>query len=266
MHAVRDGIATARPGPATALTELAGDAMSNFISAQQVILNLVHEQNRIVLTGIKERVPAPVGAMADLFRRSVDAFIEMEHSFLTIAEKQSEAWTESAKHGKTYVPKVSEIVREGLDNFVGAQKKFLDVVAEEADNLTKGNENGHKTKKTALTELAQEGADAFIEAQKKLLSLVGEQFTIDLKAGGRIVDMAPALPTSALANLTRDTVETFVAAQKSLLDVVTKPQHVATAARVHKPAPAAHRATRKVGRKANSVSETAHEAATARAN
>jgi len=267
MHAIRDGIATSRPGPATALTELAGEAMSNFISAQKVLLNLAHEQNRIMLTGVKERVPAQVGAMADLFRRGVDTFIEMQQNFLTIAEKQAEAWTESAKSGKTYLPKLGEFAREGLDNFVRTQKKFLDVIAEETANITKANGNGaHKTKKTPLTELAQEGADAFVEAQKKLLALASEQFTVNLKAGGRIVDMAPSLPTAALANLTRDTVETFVAAQKSLLDVVTKPRHVAAAAHANKVAPAAHRAPRKVAHKANSVSKTAQEAATARAN
>ena len=154
-----------------------------------------------------------------------------------------------------------------MDNFVRTQKKFLDVIAEETANATKTNGNGaHKTKKTALSELAQEGADAFIEAQKKLLALVGEQIAVNLKAGGRIVEMAPSFPTTALANLTRDTVETFVAAQKSLLDVVTKPRHVAAAAHTAKGPRTAHRAPRKAARKANSVGETAHQPAAARAN
>lgn len=274
MHAIRDGIATSRPGPVTPLTELAGEAMSNFISAQKVLLHLAHEQNNIVMTGIKERVPAPAGAMADLFRRSVDTFIEMQQNFLTIAEKQTEAWTESAKEGKLYVPKVVELAREGLDNFVRAQRKFLDVIAEETAHVTQGNGNGaHKTKRTALTELAQEGADAFIEAQKKLLELAGQQLAVNLKAGSRVVEMAPSLPAATLANLTRDTVETFVAAQKSLLDVVTKTKHApvaAKAAHAARPVKAEHADRRapahKAARKANSVSETAQTPAAARAN
>src|SRR5579864_8948298 len=49
IHAIRDGISVTRPGPTTALTELAGEAMSNFIGAQKVVLNLAHQQNEIVL-------------------------------------------------------------------------------------------------------------------------------------------------------------------------------------------------------------------------
>lgn len=268
MHAIRDGIATTRPGPATALTELAGEAITNFISAQKVLLSLAHEQNQIVCTGVKERVPAPAGALTDLLRRSVDTFIEMQQNFLTIAEKQTSAWTESAKDGKLYMPKLTEIAREGLDNFVKTQKKFLDVIAEETAHATGGNGNGvHKTKKTALTELAQEGADAFIAAQKKLLDLAGQQIALNLKAGSKVVAMAPPFPTETITNLTRDTVETFVAAQRSLLDVVTKPRHAPQAASRHtKPVPPPRRPAHKAGRKTERMGETAQAATVARAN
>ena len=166
-----------------------------------------------------------------------------------------------------YMPKLTEIAREGLDNFVKTQKKFLDVIAEETAHATGSGNGVHKTKKTALKELAQEGADAFIEAQKKLLDLAGQQIALNLKAGSKVVAMAPSFPTETLANLTRDTVETFVAAQKSLLDVVTKPRHAPAAASRHtKPAPPPRRAARKAGSKAEATSQTAQAATVARAN
>jgi hypothetical protein len=264
IQALRDGIATPRPGAITALTELAGEAMSNFIAAQKVVLNLAQENNEIVLKGVKERVPTPAGALADLMRRSFDTFIEMQKNFLSIAGKESDAWTESAKSGKIHVPNVANIAREGLENFVKTQKTFLEAVAEEVANATKTGSGVPKAKKTALAELAQESTDAFINAQKKLLDLASQQVAVNLKAGGKIVDLAPAFPTATLANLTRDTVETFVAAQRSLLDVVAKPKHATRTTKVERPA--LHAAARKATRKGNSVSESTHSAPAARAN
>ena len=42
-----------------ALTEMAGEGISNFIAAQRVLLQLAQRQNEIVLGGVRERDSAP---------------------------------------------------------------------------------------------------------------------------------------------------------------------------------------------------------------
>lgn len=244
MHAIRDGMEGSRPSPIKTMAELAGGALTNFIGAQEVLLDLVHNENKIVMAGVKERVPATAGAIADMLRRSVETYIEMQHHFLKMAAKQVDAWTESGTTGKPYHgPGLVELAHEGLETFIHAQTRFLDVVAEETGNAAKAFMNGgpaaKPTKKTALSELAREGTNAFVDAQKQLLDLAGQQVAVNLKAGSKVVDMIPPFPKAALANLTRDTVETFVAAQKSLLDMVVKPRHTAAAATVVKTKPKA---------------------------
>src|SRR6266567_2717343 len=172
MHAIRDGVTMPRPGPTAVLTELAGGALSNFIGAQKVLLELAHHENKIVMNGVKERVPATVGSFADMLRRSVETFIDMQQEFLSMAAKHADAWTASGRADKPYDgPGIAELAREGLDNFIQAQKKFLDVVAEETGNAARHFANGggaRHIKKTALGELAQESTTAFIDAQKQL--------------------------------------------------------------------------------------------------
>jgi len=241
IQAVRERLAGVRDAPAAALTEMAGEGMSNFIVAQRVLLHLAQRENELVMTGVKERAGglAPVAVMSDLLRRSVDTFIDMQQHFLTIAAKQTDMWIDATKEGTPFEGKgLAELAREGMDNFVRSQKKFLDIVAEETANAT----NGHAAKgakKTELTELAREGVEAFIDAQKKLLDVAAQQMSVNVKTVKKAADVVNPfhLPVkSTLADLTRQTVDSFVAAQKALLDVMAKPGHAeAHEAPHHKP-------------------------------
>ena len=60
-----------------------------------------------------------------------------------------------------------------MEEFVAAQKKFLDVISEETSPDGKKEHAGRKPSKTELAKLGREAADSFIEAQKKLLDLGG---------------------------------------------------------------------------------------------
>lgn len=221
MHIARERLAGVG-GAAEVLTEMAGEGMSNFIRAQKVLLMLARQQNEIVMTGVKERVGgfAPVTAMTDMMRRSLDTFIDMQHEFLNVAEKQTQSWLE----GKPYKDGMMELAGQALENFVRAQKKFLDVVAEETMNATNGKHVEKKPRKTELTELARQATDSFVDAQKKLLDLAGRQMNMNVQVAGKAVEMMN--PTNLLpwAELTREGVKSFVDAEKSLLDVMLKPK------------------------------------------
>ncbi|MBZ5609438.1 MAG: hypothetical protein LAP38_14340 [Acidobacteriia bacterium] len=231
MNTIRERFTAMRPTAANALTEMAGEGMTNFIAAQKILLDLAKKQNDIVLSGVKERVgiSAPAAAMSDLLRRSVDTFIDLQRHFLDVAAKQTGAWVESAKTGKTFTGEgLAELAREGMENFVAAQKKFLDVVAEEAAKAAKPRVGTAKAEKpTELAELARESVDAFIDAQKRLLDTAGEQIRANTKVAGRAMGLFTPVPGTNLADLTRQGVESFVAAQKALLDVMTRPRPAA---------------------------------------
>jgi len=244
IDAVRERLENARTAPVAALTEMAGEGLSNFIAAQRVLLQLTQRQNDLLLAGIAERADGvkPAGAMAELLRRGIDTFLEMQQHFLTMAAKQADVWIDNAKDGKPFDGKgMPEIAREAMETFIRSQKKFLDAVAEEtayATGAKNGKEHGNG-KKTEIAELARQGMEAFIDVQKKLLDLAAQQVGVNVKVTRRTIEMLNPLPPITLTGLTRHTVDSFVAAQKALLQVMSKPVHAAEAAphaTAHKPA------------------------------
>jgi hypothetical protein len=198
---------------------------------QKILLELAQRQNDIVMTGVKERVGAstPAGAIADLLRRSVETFIDLQLHFLDTAAKQGKAWMDTAKHGTPFRGKgFGEFARESVEQFVHTQKNLLDVIAEETVKATREVKGTQKPAgKTSLTELARHSADAFIEAQKKLLDTAGQQLEVNVKAASNAVDALTPAPGTTLADVTRRGLENFVAAQKALLDVMVKPKPAA---------------------------------------
>ena len=229
MHLLRERLTSPQHSPASILTELAGEGMSNFIEAQEVLLKLVQQQNEIVMGGVKERIgdSTTAAAMTDLLRRSIDTFISMQHDFLKIAGKQTHAWLQATKSGKPYkTDELVDLARDGMENFVHAQKKFLDVISEEIAKATSGkhtNGTAKKVKKTELAELARQATESFIDAQKKLFDLAGRQMTQNVKAAGRTMEIVRPLPFVGLADLTREGVKSYVEAQKALMEVMLKP-------------------------------------------
>ena len=233
MHALRQRLSDPHHSPAAIFGEVAGEGVTNFIEGQKVLLDLGKQQNEILMTGVKERIgdwPA-AHAMTDLLRRSVDTFIHMQEEFLKIAGKQTHTWVEAAKTGKPYQPEhLVDMAREGMENFVKAQKQFLDFIAEETAKATSGKHNGvvKKMKKTEMADLARQATESFIEAQKKLVDVAGKQMNANVKMAGKAMESLRPFPFLPLAELTREGVKSYVDAQKALMEAMVKPaqQHM----------------------------------------
>jgi len=228
MEMMRERLSDPRHSPTAMLTELTGEGMANFIEAQRVLLDMAHEQNEIIMTGVKERMgdSAPATAMMDMLRRSMDTFITMQMEFMKIAGKQTHAWMEATRTNKPFKgDQFVEMAQQGMENFIEAQKKFLDVVAEETAKATGGkHSNGaRKMKKTELTQLAQQATESFVDAQKKLFDLANRQMNTGLKLADRTMGILKPFPFVPLADLTREGVKSYVNAQKAMMDVVLKP-------------------------------------------
>jgi hypothetical protein len=229
MHALRQQLTDPHHSPTAILSEVAGEGMTNFIEGQKILLDLGKKQNEILMNGVKERMgnwPA-AHAMTDLLRRSVETFIHMQQEFLKLADKQSHSWVEAAKAGKPYESEhLVALAREGMENFVKAQKQFLDIVAEETAKATGGKRtNGavKKIKQTELSDLARQATDSFIDAQKKLVEVAGKQMNATVKTVGNSLELTRPFPFTPLAELTREGVKSYVDAQKALMDAVVKP-------------------------------------------
>src|SRR5689334_16571409 len=193
MHAVRQQLSDPHRSPTAILSEVAEDGMTNFLEGQKVLLELGKQQNEILMGGVKERVgDCPRRrAMIDLLRRSVDTFIQMQEEYLKIASTQTHTWLESAKAGKPYQPEhVLDLARDAMENFAKAQKKFLDVVADETAKATGGKHtNGAgKKKPTELSHLAKEATDSLIEAQKRLVDVAGKQLNAGAQSAGKTLE------------------------------------------------------------------------------
>jgi len=229
MHALRQQLSDPHHSPTTILSEVAGEGMTNFIEGQKILLDLGKQQNEILMTGVKERVgdwPA-ARAITDLFQRSVETFIHMQEEFLKIASKQTHTWVEAAKSGKPYAAEhLVDVAREGMENFIKAQKQFLDAIAEATAEATSGkrtNGAGKKVKKTELAELARQATESFIDAQKKLVDVAGKQMNANVKTAGKTLELLRPFPFLPLAELTREGVKSYVDAQKALMDMMVKP-------------------------------------------
>jgi len=241
MHAVRQQLSDPHHSPTAILSEVAGEGISNFLEGQKVLLDLGKQQHELLMTGVKERVgDSPAAhALADLLRRSVDAFIDMHEEYLKIASKQTHSWVEAAKAGKPYQPEhLVDLAREGMGAFVKAQKQILDVIAEETAKATSGKHTaaGKKAKQTELTELARKATDSLMEAQKKLVHVAGRQMNASVKTAGKTMELLRPFPFLPLSDLTREAVKSYVDAQKALMEVMVKRPAGVHAAKVERPA------------------------------
>lgn len=227
MRSLREGLSDPEHSPVAMLTELAVEGTSSFIEAQRILLNLAQHENEILMGGVKERVAGsvPASVTADLVSKTIDSFIHMQHEFLKITSKQTLDWLEQAGKGKYTGTHLPDLAREAMQTFVDAQKKFLDVIAQETARLTSGHPEkaGKALKKTELAKLARDASNAFIEAQKKLLDVAGQQMNVNLKVATRTLELMNPTRLLPMANLTGEGIKSFVDAEKALIGTMVKP-------------------------------------------
>jgi hypothetical protein len=213
--------------PFDILTELAVEGTSSLVEAQRALLNLAQQENDIILNGVKERIGGflPAVAMTDLVRRSLETLLGMQQELLTTTSKQTLHWLEEKAGKGERGARMVEFAREGVEAFTRAQKKFLDVVAQETAKAASGKRerNVKAAKKTELAQLAYESGDAFIEAQKRLLDVMGQQMNVNLDATTRTLELMSPSRLMPMANLTGEGVRSFVDAETSLIGSILKP-------------------------------------------
>jgi hypothetical protein len=220
--------------PLQILTELAVEGTSSLVEAQRTLLSLAQQENDILLTGIKERVGGfmPGIAMTDMVRRSLETLIEMQQELLTNTSSQALHWLEAEQSKKGDPAHLVEFAREGVETFTRAQKKFLDVVAQETARAIGTRKADDKpVKKAELVKVAREAAEAFIEAQKRLLDVMGHQMNVNLDVATQAADFVSPSRLTPMAKMTGDGVREFWQREMALIESVMKPVKKAPHAR-----------------------------------
>jgi hypothetical protein len=227
-------------GPVKILTEIAVEGTANCIEAQRILLDLVQQEDEIVMNGVKERVSENGTAVAvtNVIRRSVDTLVEMQQNFLVLASKRTQGWLQSAEDDKGAPGNgLVGLAGEAMDEFVAAQKKFLDMVSEKTEDIKK-EQGGRKAHKTELAKLGRDASDAFIDAQKKLLDIAGQQVNVNMQAASRALDFKMPIRVLPVADIAGESVKSFVDAEKALVSSMTKSRvHAKAAAKPKAKAP-----------------------------
>jgi hypothetical protein len=145
------------------------------------------------------------------------------------------------KSGKGYdATHLTHLAKEEWESFVKAQRKFLDVVAEETQKAASGKHD-HAAKTVIadeLPKLAREAANSFIDAQKRLLDVLGQQMNVNLSAASRTMELLSPSRLWPMAKRTAQGVKDFAEAEKSLFESMAKPHKRSKAA--HHPGHKAH--------------------------
>jgi hypothetical protein len=214
--------------PLALLTELAVEGTSSLVEAQRTLLGLAQQENDIVLNGLKGRLGSflPGVAMTDMVRRSVEILISMQQELLTATSKQTLEWVEAEKSGNPdRSAKLVELAREAVETFTHAQKKLLEVVAEESVRAS-GGKRAHAEKplkKAELVALAREASAAFIEAQKSLLDVMGQQMNVNLDLAAESLQRISPAQLLPIASFSPQSVKNFFDTETSLIGSLVKP-------------------------------------------
>jgi hypothetical protein len=158
--------------------------------------------------------------LADFAGEGIQTLMEAQRQMLDVAARQNAILSEGLQPGlaSTPVSGLAEVVHQGLDNFIMAQKEFLNIIQTQADGAVNDFGEGKRFETGRLAELAREGTRNFLESQKKFLDIVEEQLTTKKKpaAGngkGRRVD---------LFEMGKKSVDALIEAQQRLLDLASE--------------------------------------------
>jgi hypothetical protein len=214
--------------PLALLTELAVEGTSSLVEAHRTLLGLAQQENDVVLNGLKGQLGnfLPGVAMTDMVRRSVEILISMQQELLTATSKQTLEWVQSEKRSNPeHSARLAELAREAVETFTRAQKKLLEVLAQESARASSGK-HAHMekpVKKAELVAVAREASAAFIEAQKNLLDVMGQQMNVNLDLTAESLQMMSPAQLLPVASFNPQSVKNFFETETSLIGSLIKP-------------------------------------------
>lgn len=131
------------------LVEMAREAMENFVHTQKKFLDTIAEQTSKATSGKESARKMKHTDLAELAKDATDAFIEAQKKLIDVAGKQVNANMRAA--GRTmnmvtpfpFIP-IPDITREGVKNFVTAEKALIDTVMSKTESKRAPKPRAHK--------------------------------------------------------------------------------------------------------------------------
>jgi len=210
--------------PASTLANWARQGLESFVATQKILLDLAAQQNSLALGFVRERINfsplRPLTGVVDLAGQGLANFVAAQKILLDLAAEENGLVLQGVRDGLglTGTPaRMTDAIREGVDEFVGMQKKFLDMVDAQAKAAVVVITEGKPYEGKSIAEVTREGLENFVRTQEKFLELVTE--AADMGKGEKKIKAAPHRKVTATL---QDGVDKFVEAQKKLLDVAAK--------------------------------------------
>jgi hypothetical protein len=152
--------------------------VDNLITAQQRFIDMAETQTRAAVTDYKKGRPMDGSRLADLARDAMRNFIDSQKKFLDIVEKQMLTKRDADPAAEAKRIDLYESAKLGIDAFVEAQKRLLDLASDQVDvNVTFVRETfagGEKPQTTSVSEILRKSTDSFVAAQKALVELASK--------------------------------------------------------------------------------------------
>lgn len=228
------GASAAEPAPQSAYSSITGmigewirQGTDGFIATQKILLDLAAQQNALALTVLKERLGfGPVGSktLADFTStgiKNMKNFMEAERVVLDIVARQNSIVSEGLMPAIKGTPAegLAEVVRQGMDNFVSAQKQFIDILEAQAEGAMSDFGEGKRFDTGRLSEVARDGMRNFLQSQKKFLDIVGEQLTAKKAHAAKSAE--DGKHSVDIFETAKKSVNAFIDAQQRLLDLAS---------------------------------------------
>lgn len=166
------------------ITGLLGDwvrqGTEGFVATQKILLDLAAQQNALALTMVRERMGFSLPGskkLADFAGQSIKTVMEVQRQMLDVVARQNSIVAEGLRPGiaDSRIEPLAELIHQGLDNFIAAQKQFLNIVQSQAEGAVNDFGESKRFESGRLAETAREAARTFVESQKKFLDIVEAQ-------------------------------------------------------------------------------------------
>jgi len=226
---MENGTKTTAAASASLASTLAGWArqgMESFVATQKILLDLTAQQNSLALGFVRERINfsplRPLTGMVELAGQSLANFVAAQKILLDLAAGENALLQAGIKEGLglSGVPAaLTDAWRDGVNAFVGMQKKFLDMVNNQSQAAITAFKEGKPFEGKNLGEVARESVENFVHTQKKFLDLVTD--VTHAETNGKARKGAKPAAQVKLTELAKDGMDKFVDSQKKLLDLAT---------------------------------------------
>jgi hypothetical protein len=196
-----------------------------FVATQKILLDLAAQQNALAITLVRERIGLawpPSKKMADFSAHAIKSLMEAQRQMLELIARQNAIVSDGLKPALagTPVDGLSKVIHQGFDNFLSAQKQFLNIVQSHTEAALTDLGDGKRLQTARLADAARECTRNFLDSQKKFLEIVEQELATKKETPAK--EAKPAAREVDLLEMAKKSVDSLVKAQQALLDLASE--------------------------------------------